>query len=327
VTSNSATQIGSGTNSNSGSLQFRDWQLVDNNGKIPEDRLPDNIKTATPKVPNLYNIDQSKVTEQSILYTGVTNGGVTNSMFYRGRLREGHPTFNCSWVDNEWLDSNQDVYIDQQKLFTKLAEVSLERVNDDDIANSIIGGANSEQSIYLYYDADNDNYFIRFDSDSFEAAFNHSPDDITGLSFDDFADYGIYINNFHKPEDVEGEYEFCDIYYYAPIYCDSYDWNNNPSYINYFKLIYGLSDGDWGIGRVIDDPNEWHIEINGTQYWFTIIPEYYEWNESEYDNIEFRWEWNGDEWDEYINGEDIGYSWSTSDLYNQFGIYVEDGEE
>ena len=330
ATAGYAAQIGQGTNGIYGTLQFRDWQLVNGNGKIPEERLPNGIKSATPQFPNLYDINEEKVSETAILYTGSTNDSYKNSQFYRGRIIEGHPTFRCSWVDSDWLDSQNDVMIDQQKLFTKLAEVTKERVDDDDIENGLIGGANSEQSIYLYYDADNDYYFIRFDSDSFESAFNHAPDDITGLSFEDFADYGIYFRNFHKPSDLDGEYEFCDIYYYAPVYIDSYEWNTNPSYIDYFTFLNAMNDSDWGIGYIIPDMDQWSFEIDGSTYLVPIIPEYYEWNGDEYDGIEFRWEWDGSgegSWTQYINGEEINRSWSTADLYDTFGIYVEPGEE
>jgi hypothetical protein len=320
-------QIGQGTNQTYGSTQIRDWQLLNNNGKIPEERLPDGIKTATPQFPNLYDINEEKVSEQAILYTGVTNDSYKNSQFYRGRVRYGYPHFACGYVDTEWIDSQNDVTIDQQKLFTKLAEVTKQRIDDDDVENGLIGGDNAEQSIYLYYDADNDYYFLRFDSDSFEKAFNGTPDDITGLSFDDLADYGIYFRNFHKPSDLEGEYEFCDIYYYAPVYIDSYDWHDSPSYINYFKFLEGINDSDWGVGVVISGYDTWDFVVDGTSYTCPVIPKAYEYNGDEYDGIEFRWEWNGTDWTQYINGEDIDRSWSTEDLYDTFGIYVEPGEE
>lgn len=330
TTNSFCVQLGQGTNADYGTLQFRDWQLVSGNGKIPEERLPDGIKTATPRFLNLYEIANNNVSETAILYTGPTNDSYKNSQFYCGRMREGYPIFNCSWVDNEWLDSQSDVMIDQQKLFIKLAEVTKQRIDDDDIENGLIGGDNAEQAIYLYYDADNDYYLLRFDSDGFEAAFNHAPDDITGLSFDDLADYGIYFRNFHKPSDLEGEYEICDIYYYAPVYIDSYEWNTNPSYIDYFTFLSALIDSDWGIGYVIPDMNRWSFEIDGNTYWVPILPEYYEWNGDEYDGMELRWEWDSSgegSWAQYINGEDINRSWSTADLYDTFGIYVEPGEE
>ena len=320
-------QLGAGNNYNYGSLQFRDWPLVNSNGKIYEERLPDGIKTATPRFPNLYNINEENVSEQAILYTGPENDSYKNDQFYRGRVRYGYPRFNCSWADSEWLDSYNDVMIDQQKFFTKLAEVTKQRIDDDDVENGLIGGGNSEQSVYLYYDADNDYYFIRFDSDSFEAAFNHIPDDITGLSFDDFADYGIYFRNFHKPSDLEGEYEFCDIYYYAPAYIDSYDWNNSPSYVDYFKFLYAMNDGDWGARYVISNIDEWTFEVDGTDYICPIIPKTYEWNGDEYDGVEIRWEWTGDDWKQFINGEDIDHSWSTEEMYDTFGIKIDEGEE
>lgn len=329
ATAGYAVQIGQGTNSSYGTLKFRDWQLVKSDGKIPEERLPDGIRTATPQFPNLYDINEEKVSEQSVLYTGATNSAYTNSRFYRGRVHYGYPRFSCSYVDTEWLDSYNDVMIDQQKFFTKLAEVTKQRIDDDDIANGLIGGDNAEQNIYLIYDADNDYYLLRFDSDSFEKAFNGTPDDITGLSLDDLADYGIYFRNFHKPSDLEGEYEFCDIYYYAPVYIDGYDWSDSPSYMNYFQFLEAMNDSDWGIGYVIPNYNYWEYEVDGTTYYCPIIPKTYEWNGDEYDNIEFRWEWNRDdeEWIQYINGEDISRSWSTAEMYTTFGIKIESGEE
>lgn len=320
-------QLGAGNNYNYGSLQFRDWPLVNSNGKIYEERLPDGIKTATPRFPNLYDIDEDKISEQAVLYTGETNDSYTNSRFYRGRIRYGYPRFSCGWVDSEWLDSYTDVTIDQQKFFTKLAEVTKERIDDDDIENGLIGGGNSEMSIYLYYDADNDYYFLRFDSDSFEKAFNDAPDSITGLSFEDLADYGIYFRNFHKPSDLEGEYEFCDIYYYAPAYIDSYDWNTNPSYMNYFKFLEAMNDNDWGIGYVIPEKDEWEFVVDGTAYYCPVIPKTYEWDGDEYDGVELRWEWNGTDWSQYINGEYIGYEWTTAEMYTTFGIQIDSGEE
>lgn len=330
ATANYAAQIGEGTNSSYGTLQFRNWQLVKGDGKIPEERLPNGIKSATPQFPNLYDMAEEKVSETAILYTGATNDGYTNSQFYRGRVRYGYPHFGCGWVDDGWLDSQNDVMIDQQKFFTKLAEVTKQRIDNNDVENGLIGGSNAEQTIYLYYDADNDYYFIRFDSDSFEKVFNGAPDDITGLSFEDFADYGIYFRNFHKPSDLEGEYEICDIDYYAPAYIDNYDWNNSPSYVNYFKFLNGLADSDWGIGRVIPNYDTWGFEVDGTTYNCPVIPKTYEYDGSEYDGVEVRWEWDSSgegSWVQYINGEDINRSWSTEDLYDIFGIYVEPGEE
>ena len=327
ATASYAVQIGQGTNNNYGTLQFRDWQLVKGDGKIPEERLPDGIKTATPQFPNLYDINEEKVSEQAILYTGTTNDMYKNSQFYRGRVRYGYPHFACGWVDNEWLDSQNDVMIDQQKLFTKLAEITKQRIDDDNTENGLIGGDNSEMSIYLKYDADNDYYFLDFDSDSFEKAFNGQSDDITGLSFEDLADYGIYFRNFHKPSDLEGEYEICDIYYYAPVYIDSYDWNNSPSYVDYFKFLEAMNDSDWGIGYVIPNYNYWEYEVDGTTYYCPIIPKTYEWNGDEYDNIEFRWKWTGEDWEQFINGKDIDRSWSTAEMYTTFGIKIDEGEE
>lgn len=324
-----ACQIGQGTNSTNNTLQFRNWRIIENNGKLAEDRLPDGVRTATPRFPNLYDIDEEKISEQAILYTGTTNDMYKNSQFYCGRVRYGYPHFACGWVDSEWLDSQNDVMIDQQKLFTKLAEITKQRIDDDNTENGLIGGDNSEMSIYLKYDADNDYYFLGFDSDSFEKAFNGTPDDITGLSFDDFADYGIYFRNFHKPSDLEGEYEICDIYYYAPVYIDSYDWNNSPSYVDYFKFLSALYDSDWGIGYVIPDMDEWTFVVDGTTYNCPIIPKTYEYDGSEYDYVELRWEWDDDveKWIQYINGEDISRSWTTAEMYTKFGIKIEPGEE
>lgn len=327
ATSNYTAQIGEGTNGSYGTLQFRSWPLVNGSGKIYEERLPDGIKTATPRFLNLYDIDEEKVSEQAILYTGTTNDAYTNSQFYRGRAHYGYPQFRCSGVDSDWLDSQNDVMIDQQKFFTKLAEVTKQRIDNNDVANGLIGGDNSEMSIYLKYDADNNYYFLDFDSDSFEKAFNGTPDNITGLSFDDLADYGIYFRNFHKPEDLEGEYEFCDIYYYAPAYIDSYDFGSNPNYMNYLKFLEGINDGDWGIGVVIKDPNTWDFVVDGTSYECPAIPKTYEYNGNEYDGVEFRWEWNGTDWSEYINGTYCGYEWTTQEMYDKFGIKIESGKE
>ena len=327
TTTNYATQIGEGTNGSYGTLQFRGWQLVDSNGKIPEERFPDSVKTSSPALPNLYDIDEEKVSEKAILYTGTTNDIYTNSQFYRGRSHYGYPRFSCGWVDSEWLDSQNDVMIDQQKFFTKLAEVTKQRIDNNDVANGLIGGDNSEMSIYLKYDADNDYYFLGFDSDSFEKAFNGTPDDITGLSFDDLADYGIYFRNFHKPSDLEGENEFCDIYYYAPVYIDSYDWNNSPNYMNYFKFLEGINDGDWGIGVVISGYDTWDFVVDGTSYTCPVIPKTYEYNGDEYDGVEFRWEWNGTDWSEYINGTYCGFEWTTQEMYDKFGIKIDSGNE
>ena len=40
-TTKATVQLGSGTNTNDGTLQFRTWQLVGADGKIPAERLPD----------------------------------------------------------------------------------------------------------------------------------------------------------------------------------------------------------------------------------------------------------------------------------------------
>ena len=101
-----ATQIGNGTNNSSGTLQFRGWQLVDNNGKIPIERLPEALKIAGVNPPNLrdwntYGENDDKVDQEVYLWTGETNSVFTKDQFYKGVVNYSKPSAICSWVHSD----------------------------------------------------------------------------------------------------------------------------------------------------------------------------------------------------------------------------------
>ncbi len=75
-TARNAVQIGSGTNSTDNTLQFRSYQLLDVNGKIPNDRLPTGLATETyvdTKVANLVNSAPETLNTLGELATAIQN--------------------------------------------------------------------------------------------------------------------------------------------------------------------------------------------------------------------------------------------------------------
>lgn len=322
-------QLGNGTNNNYGSLQFRNWPVVDSNGKIYEERFPDGIKFALTGLPSVELSDDSK--QIAALYVGETikdendNDVIVRDLCYRTKINYSKPSFYCGWVNTDYMQSTSQVYIDQQKFFEKLAEVSRGRIDDGDVWNSVVGGDNSEQDFYLYYDGSNSEWRIEISNSSIESMDNQTPDAIWGIT--DIREYGIYITgDITLPDDDE---EIIDIYYYAPIYCDGYDCNDS-SYVNidYMKFMNTMCDSDYGFGYVTGTSDGWEYSDGTDTRYIPNVPKEYEWDGNTYDTVEVRFEWNGlSDWTQYINGEYCSYDWGTNELASQFGIYVEAGQE
>lgn len=324
-------QIGTGTNEKYGSLQFRSWQLVDQNGKIPEERLPTSSIFATANPPRLSLVNEPNVSEIAILYTGETCSAMTNGLCYKAKIQTSRPSFDVSWVDSSYLKTEADILIDQEKLFLKFAEISQERIGDGDTWNSIVGGDNTSQDVYFYYDSSNEEWRIEFGSSSFESLDNSAPDPIENITTAQLeSDFGVHVNmkNFTPEEDSDNE--IFDVTYEAPIHCNGID-SNASEYItvDYMKFMTEMCDGDWGFFHVVPNLDFWEYTVDGTTYAMPIIPATYSYDEDEYSEVIMRWEWDGNlgEWYLYINGEDTGYTWPTTSMYNQFGITIESGEE
>ena len=228
-------QLGQGTNTNYGSLQFRSWQVIDQSGKIPLARIPEGVQFAVdnmPTVPNnfYYSGDDSK--QLAVLYNSETikdendDDVLTRGLCYRTKTDYSRPSFWCTWASGDYVpNANKDlIYIDQQKLFLKLAEISRENIDDDNFDGSYVGGDNSAQDLYFYYDGSNQTWSIEFGSDSVESGTSSSPDAIDGIT--DLREYGVYVSDkITLPEEYYEE--IFDIEYYAPIFCDNLDYNDN----------------------------------------------------------------------------------------------------
>ncbi len=323
-----ACQIGVGTNSKPGTLQFRSWQLLDNNGKIPLARIPDGVQFAVDNLPTVRPTENTP--RLAVLYKGETikdeenEDVIIQDLCYRTKINYSKPSFCCVWVYEDYFpDGNKDlVYIDQQKLFLKLAEVSQQRVDDDDIPNSIVGGAiASLQLMYLYYDPSTQEWRIEFDSSSIESADTQTPDEITGIT--DPREWGIYIDFSKVTLPEEEEVDFLDIEYNAPIFCDNFDYGDNTFIIDYMKFMDAMCDSEYGFGIDIPDLQSWEYEADGTTHYIPLLPK------SSYNSgvsVDISWNNNAEMWNIYINQIDVG-TWTTEGLGTTFGIYVESGEE
>ena len=327
ATATYAAQLGEGTNGNYGSLQFRSWQLLDSNGKIPSERFGlTTMDTAYPM--NLYSLSDEERAHKGMFYTGQTCDALKQDVIYQSAVQYSHPRAECTYVSSDALPGTNHVIIDQEKFFLKCAEISKQRIDNNDTRNSFVGGDNSSQDMCFYYDKASEQWHIEFGSDSFEG--NQTPDNVENITP---ADFGIYCPGLNLDwMDSDATEEIFDINYYAPCYCDSYDYGDSGLfYIDYMKLMNSMSDSDWGFGKVIDEISTWDYTVDGTYYDMPIIPQSYisKVDGNEWDSVEVRWEWddNDGKWIEYINGNASGYSWTTASMESQFGITIESGEE
>lgn len=326
-------QLGQGTNTKYGSLQFRSWQVIDQNGKIPAERLPDGVQFAVDNmttVPYDFYSSEDDSKQLAVLYKGETvkdqndDDVLVRDLCYRTQTNYSRPHFWCTWVNIDYVpnENKNIVYIDQEKLFLKLAEISRTNIDNDNFAGSYVGGDNSSQDMYFYYDGANQTWSIEFGSDSIETGTSSSPDMIEGIT--DLREYGIYITGeLNLPaEDYE---EIFDVEYYAPIFCDNFDYNDNLFTIDYMKFMDAMHDGDWGFGYATGSDDNWSYS-DGTNTWdMPILPK--EYHDEDGITIRFEWDDNESEWYQYINGDEIQYTWSTQDLADRFGIYINAGDE
>ena len=329
-------QLGQGTNTNYGSLQFRSWQVIDGDGQIPLERIPAGVQFAVDNIPTVpsdfyYSGDDSK--QLAVLYKGKTvkdendDDVLVRDLCYRTQTSYSRPSFRCTWVSSDYVpNANKDlIYIDQEKLFLKLAEISRTNIDDDNYAGSYVGGDNSSQDMCFYYDGSNQTWSIEFGSDSVETGTSTTPDMIDGIT--DLREYGIYITGeLNLPE--EDNEEIFDVEYYAPIYCDGFDYGDNEFTIDYMKFMDQMRDGDWGFGYATGTDDTWSYS-DGTNDWdMPVLPKTYEFNDEEYEDITIRFEYifNTEEqkwgWTEYINGDEVWF-WEEQDFEDRFGIIVE----
>lgn len=330
-----AVQLGAGTNNNHGSLQFKNYPLVDSGGKIYEERLPGSVRFTTDEPTVLDWQDDDELRKMVLMYTGEDNDLFTHGLCYQAKAKQGHPKFWCGWTSTDYIPRNECVQIDNEKLFLKLAEISKARYEDDgDWRNSLIGGDNAEQVFYFYYNVDDAQWHIEISNDTLEYGFRDVPNYYYFEQGETLEDFGIYVKDLTLPTDEGADEEMFDIYYYAPCYCDGYSFGSDIYSVNYMTLMEAMIDSDWGFAYVIDDLSDWSYTVPGRgtdpgyTYNMPVIPETYisSQDSEEYDGVTVRWEWLDGSWHQYINGEDIEYDWTTAQLEQYFGIVL-DGSE
>ena len=341
VIQSESVQLGQGTNTKYGSLQFRSWQVIDGDGQIPLERIPAGVQFAVdniPTVPNNFYYPDDDSKQLAVLYKGETvkdendDDVLVRDLCYRTKTSYSRPHFWCSLANENYVpNANKDIiYIDQEKLFLKLAEISRTNIDDDNYAGSYVGGDNSSQDMCFYYDGTHQTWSIEFGSDSVETGGSTAPDTIDGIT--DLREYGIYITGeLNLPE--EDYEEIFDIEYYAPIYCDGFDYGDNEFTIDYMKFMDQMRDGNWGFGYATGTDDTWSYS-DGTNDWdMPVLPKTYEFNDEEYEDVTIRFEYDliggGDyAWHQYINGEDLGYTWSDAQMASIFGIHLNaDGQQ
>lgn len=319
ATAANAIQIGLGTNNNAGTVQIKGWQLLDASGYISEERLPLGLRATGVNPTNLYfwDLDESQVSEQVFLYTGDTNSFLTKDMYYRGAIWNSHPVFEITGVDGGTLKSISDVKIDQQKLFVKLAAVSKDRIDNDNIANSIVGGNNSTQSVVFGYNETTHLWFIYFEETGFESVYKTVPaeiEDITETELEN--DYGVYINKENFVH-VAGSNDVFYVNYNAPNYCTGLGYSEADFTINYMKFMTAMCSNVHGFGYAIPNMETWSYVVDGTTYRMPVIPD-------EYNDVTVRFEWDGQQtWRILINGDDTGDAATTDLMAEEFGINID----
>ena len=286
-------QLGSGSNSNYGSLQFREWPLVDSGGKIYEERVPSAARFTTDEPTVLDWQDDEELRKLAFMYTGEDNTLFKHGLCYQATPKQGHPKFWCGYTYTNYIPRNECVQIDNEKLFLKLAEISKARYEDEgNWENSLIGGDNAEQTYYFYYNVNDAQWHIGISNDTFEKGFSGTPDNYYFEQGETLEDFGIYVKNLTLPTDADSDEELFDISYYAPVYCDSYGFGSDISSVNYLQMMAGMNDGDHGFGLVIPNMESWECEVDGTSYYIPVIPETYISSKdgNEYDGVTVRWE-------------------------------------
>lgn len=331
VSSSYSVQLGSGSNSNHGSLQFREWPLVGSNGKIYEERIPSVARFTTDEPAVLDRQGDDELRKLIFMYSGTDNDLFKHGLCYQATPKQGHPKFWCDYTYTDYIPKQECVQVDNEKLFLKLAEISKARYEDEgNWANSLIGGDNSEQDFYFYYNVNDAQWRIEISNDTLESSFSGQADTYYFKQGETLEDFGIYVKDLTLPTDADADEELFDIYYYAPVYCDGYTFGSNLSSVNYMQMMDSMCDSDWGFGRVIDNLEHWEYEVVGTTYYMPIIPEKYISirDGDEYEGVTVRWEWDDNEgkWYQYINGEDTGYRYTTAKLEERFGITLDVSE-
>ena len=82
-----AIQLGSGTNANNNTFQVRSYQMLDENGKIPDERMPDTVLTNTATDPNSFAVGGADAgTYQGAVVTGVDASASGNAATVYGLL-------------------------------------------------------------------------------------------------------------------------------------------------------------------------------------------------------------------------------------------------
>lgn len=324
ATATNAIQIGTGTNSTAGTTQIRGWRLLDANGYIPEERLPAGLRSFGAYPTDLYLIDEEKVAEQAYLYTGETNSAFTNGAYYKGTISNSRPIFEISGIEEPYLTAMSDVIIDQQKLFTKFAEISKDRIDDDSIMDSIVGGDDYTQTMIVSYNNSTQRWNIIFEESGFESVYQNVPEEITDITTTELEnDYGIYISQEHFAP-AAGTNDIFYLNYNAPNYCTSITYDEAYFTINYMKFMTAMCSDVYGFGYAIPNMETWSYVVDGTTYIMPVIPDEYD----GYSDVTVRFEWDGmQSWEIIINGDSTGEFASTDLLEANFGININSGDE
>lgn len=153
-TSGYSVQLGTGTNANGG-LQYRSWQLLDNNGIIPIDRIPkDLVVTTTDPLPNpdLLSVGTTQ------MYLGEDTGDFKKNHMYsvaedKNKFRAFPMDYNPNPTISPDFNPQRDVQVDAYKLTYKLAMTTTKTGGKP--IDATAGGMWSNRYVPVYYTGDN----------------------------------------------------------------------------------------------------------------------------------------------------------------------------
>lgn len=330
VNATSACQLGRGTNSNQGTLQFLTYTMCDQYGFIPLQRLSIQSKFASWSPSNLYDdttLRDNDNIEYAILYTGETNSVFNKEQCYKSVINYSRPVCIPNADDNTIVKTSADIIVDQEKFFLKIAEISQERIDDDDLANSFIAGAIPSQSLFFRYNGSTQKWRVVFELESLDSGLNNLPNSIENIS--DLSDFGIYLSPTIELPTGNQEYAPFEIGYQAPNYCDEIDAGEYLFNIDYIKFMDAMCSSTYGFAHVINNMQTWQYEVNGTTHNMPIIPKTYQYDGDDYDDVVIRFGWEPEEdiWDVQINGNYLLDGYTTAQLASIFGIVVNPGDE
>ena len=331
-----AVQLGEGTAQYDNSLQFRNYPLVSETGKIFLPRLPDEVRTTGDHMPNLYEYDISDISKVAHLYLGSGLPFLDNGKWYMGDIKQGKPCVWCSYVYDEYIKQPSDILIDQDKFFQKIAEIAQEKVDNDDIVNNFIGGSMGGRS-FLYFFHDSDGWGFYLDETYFDSEFGNTPDNITGIQ--DLTDFGIYLPDYFDVSSVEDEADVFDISYIPPVYCDDFHTRGTEGLftVDYLKFMTAMCNSTYGFGAVVPNLQQWNYTVDGHNYSMPIVPDYFinliDGHDVDYIDFGFAYDHDDDgpglySWYLELMEVRVGLKYSDAQMKSIFGIdLLADGQQ